>query len=81
MWKVFTHFHDLKHESPHTGEKIYRCKQNEAVCIHSIHHQTNEIIQFVPNLTSITYMGMSSFIPFTKKYMQGIMLEHNCVLK
>jgi hypothetical protein len=67
----------LKHESPHTGEKTYRCKHNEPVCIHSIHHQRNEIIQSVTNLTHATYVGMSSFIPITKKYMQGITLAQN----
>jgi hypothetical protein len=53
MWKVFTHFHDLKHESPHTGEKIYRCKHNETLCTHSIHLQINKIIQSVTNFTDV----------------------------
>jgi hypothetical protein len=56
MWKFFTHFHDLKHESLPTGEKIYRCKHNEPVCIHSIYHQTNVIIQSVTNLREATYI-------------------------
>jgi hypothetical protein len=75
MWKVFTHFQDLKHESPHTRQKVYRCKHNEAVCIHLIHRQTNEIIQSVTNLTNVRYIGTSSLIPITKKYMQDIRQE------
>jgi hypothetical protein len=68
MWKVFIHFRDLKHERPHIGEKIYRSKHNELVCIHSVNHQTNEIMQSVMNMAEVTYMGLSSLFPITKKY-------------
>jgi hypothetical protein len=76
--KVFTKASYLQmHESPHIGEKIYRCYHNEIVCIHSIHHQRNEIIESVMNLILPTYMGMSSHSHYQKihvRYHSGVKL-------